>query len=210
MVRAETNLAIAKTRLAVEDEAKSYDERIKALDTAIKLEQETIDEQLRLAKEREAIITAQVAQKAKAWRRTCNADENVRCSSNSKPRPFARKSASKVNASPPLGNVKPAGQMHGRGSQAHRGRTKGFGRRKSRTNAKPPTKRLQAEKKELEDEQKAKDAAAEADRSTTSRSVGPEQALQRQRELTFGALGALQWPQQRVQQARRGKREESL
>lgn len=62
LVRAETTLEIAKTRLAVEDETKSYEERIKALDTAIALEQETVDEQLRLAKEREAIITAQVEQ----------------------------------------------------------------------------------------------------------------------------------------------------
>ena len=62
LVRAETNKAIAETRLAVEDETKSFADRIKALDTAIALEQKTVDEQLRLAKEREAIITAQVEQ----------------------------------------------------------------------------------------------------------------------------------------------------
>ena len=92
LVRAETNRAIAKTRLAVEDEAKSYDERIKALDTAIKLEQETIDEQLRLAKELRPLSLRRWS-KARALRRTYNAKPtHGPLSSNSKPHRSARKS----------------------------------------------------------------------------------------------------------------------
>ena len=60
-VRAETNKAIAETRLRVEDENLSYGERIKALEAAIELEQQTVDEQLRLAEERARIAREQIA-----------------------------------------------------------------------------------------------------------------------------------------------------
>lgn len=60
-VRAETNKAIAETRLRVEDENLSYAERINALESAIELEQQTVDEQLRLAEERARIAREQVA-----------------------------------------------------------------------------------------------------------------------------------------------------
>ena len=60
LVRAETNRAIAETRLAVEDETLSFQERIGALERAIALEQSTVDEQLRLARERARIAAEQV------------------------------------------------------------------------------------------------------------------------------------------------------
>ena len=60
LVRAETNRAIAETRLAVEDETLSFQERIAALERAIALEQSTVDEQLRLARERARIAEEQI------------------------------------------------------------------------------------------------------------------------------------------------------
>lgn len=59
--RAETNKAIAETRLRVEDETLSYDERIAALEEAIALEQETVKAELALAEERARIIREQIA-----------------------------------------------------------------------------------------------------------------------------------------------------
>ena len=59
-VRAETNKAIAETRLRVEDETLSYDQRVEALEKAIALEQETAAEELRMAQERARIIRERI------------------------------------------------------------------------------------------------------------------------------------------------------
>ena len=60
-VRAETNKAIAETRLRVEDETLSYDDRVEALEKAIALEQQTAAEELRMAEERARIIRERIA-----------------------------------------------------------------------------------------------------------------------------------------------------
>ena len=60
-VRAETNKAIAETRLRVEDETLSYDQRVEALEKAIALEQETAAEELRMAEERARIVRERIA-----------------------------------------------------------------------------------------------------------------------------------------------------
>jgi len=58
--RAETNRAIAETRLRVEDETLSYQERIAALEEAIALEEQTVAAELALAEERARIIREQI------------------------------------------------------------------------------------------------------------------------------------------------------
>ena len=58
--RAETNRAIAETRLRVEDETLSYQERIAALEEAIALEEQTVATELALAEERARIIREQI------------------------------------------------------------------------------------------------------------------------------------------------------
>lgn len=58
--RAETNRAIAETRLRVEDETLSYEERIAALEEAIALEEQTVAAELALAEERARIIREQI------------------------------------------------------------------------------------------------------------------------------------------------------
>lgn len=60
-VRAATNKAIAENRLAVEDETKSYDERISKLDEAITLEEQTLAKELEFANERAEILRKQAA-----------------------------------------------------------------------------------------------------------------------------------------------------
>jgi hypothetical protein len=58
--RAETNRAIAETRLRVEDETLSYQERIAALEEAIALEEQTVAAELALAEERARIIRERI------------------------------------------------------------------------------------------------------------------------------------------------------
>ena len=58
--RAETNKAIAETRLRVEDETLPYEERIGALEEAIALEEHTVARELQLAEERARIIRERV------------------------------------------------------------------------------------------------------------------------------------------------------
>ena len=58
---AERRKEISRLRLVTEDETKSYKERIAALDEAIRLEGEILDEQLSIAKERARISAEQVA-----------------------------------------------------------------------------------------------------------------------------------------------------
>lgn len=58
--RAETNKAIAETRLRVEDETLSYEERIGALEEAIALEEQTVARELELAEERARIIRERI------------------------------------------------------------------------------------------------------------------------------------------------------
>ena len=59
--RAATNLEISKARLLAEDDTLTVEERIDALQRAVELEQETVNEQLRLAEERARIAREQVA-----------------------------------------------------------------------------------------------------------------------------------------------------
>ena len=58
--RAETNKAIAETRLRVEDETLSYEERIGALEEAIAIEEQTVARELELAEERARIIRERI------------------------------------------------------------------------------------------------------------------------------------------------------
>jgi len=58
---AERRKEISRLRLVTEDETKSYKERIAALDEAIRLEGEILDEQLSIAKERARISAEQLA-----------------------------------------------------------------------------------------------------------------------------------------------------
>ena len=58
---AERRKEISRLRLVTEDETKSYEERIAALDEAIRLEGEILNEQLDIAKERARISAEQVA-----------------------------------------------------------------------------------------------------------------------------------------------------
>ena len=60
-VRAETNKQIAEARLLAEDETLTVEERLEALQRAVDLEKETVAEQLRLAEERARIAREQVA-----------------------------------------------------------------------------------------------------------------------------------------------------
>ena len=193
LVRAETNKAIAQTRLAVEDEAKSFDERIKALDTAIKLEQETVDEQLRLAKEREAIITAQVEQSE-------SLEEDLQRQADARAAVIELETASLRTQKRLEGErqslllQRQAEQDRIAAEEAKRIEDEQKAREKEiEDERKAAEKRLEIEKKRLEDEQKAKEAAEQADKKRRAEALAQEQALQRQRfELTVGALGALQ------------------
>ncbi len=192
MVRAETNLAIAKTRLAVEDEAKSYDERIKALDTAIKLEQETIDEQLRLAKEREAIITAQVEQSE-------SLEEDLQRQADARAAVIELETASLRTQKRLEGErqslllQRQAEQDRIAAEEAKRIEDEQKAREKEiEDERKAAEAKLKLEEKRLADEQKAKDEAAKKDKERRDKELADERALlEQKRAMTFAALSAL-------------------
>jgi len=192
LVRAETNKAIAQTRLAVEDEAKSFDERIKALDTAIKLEQETVDEQLRLAREREAIITAQVEQSE-------SLEEDLQRQADARAAVIELETASLRTQKRLEGErqslllQRQAEQDRIAAAETKRIEDEEKAREKEiEDERKAAEEKLKLEEKRLADEQKLKDDAAAKDKARRDKERAEERALlEQKRAMTFAALSAL-------------------